>query len=236
MNKIIFTLIILSLSIVNITAQNSHWIIGANGNYNLPVGSLADRMDGNFGGSFYAGKRLNSEWTWVGKFDYFRLSDVNKDKMFKIIKAEVSDDIVDYKFDLPLLTMQLTVAGLSVEARYNMLSTDFFEADINFGFGFYFWEYFRSGYQDSLFVDTTGLGNFLLVEVINVTPLLQKDWSGGINFGTDINFILFDPLSLNIGFNYKLIIGELWPALTLNLENVSGMQFMDFRAGLRFRL
>lgn len=231
-----YSIIILFFSVSLIKAQNSSWLIGANSNYNLPIAAMSDRMKGNIGGLIYAGKKTSENWTWVGKLEYFKLTDVNKEKMFKIVKAEVNDVIGDYRFELPLLEMEFTTAGLSVETRYNVFNSSFFEADLNFGFGFYYWEYSRTGYKDSLFIDTTGAGDLLLAEFLNVPPLFQKDWSGGLTVGTDFNFILFDPLSLNLGINYKIIIAELWPALSLNLENVSGLQFLDLRAGIRVKL
>lgn len=236
MKSLKYSIIILIISVTLIKAQNSPWLIGANGNYNLPIAAMSDRMEGNIGGLIYAGKKTSENWTWVGKFEYFKLSDVNKDQMFKIVKAEVNDVISDYRFELPLLEMEFTAAGLSVEARYNVFTSSVFEADLNFGFGFYYWEFTRSGYQDSLFIDTTGAGDLLLAEYLNVPSLFQKDWSGGLTIGTDFNIALFDPLSLNLGVNYKIIIAELWPALSLNLENVSGLQFLDIRAGFRVKL
>lgn len=230
------TIIVFLFSFILLKAQNNQWIIGADANYNLPVGGLADRMEGNFGGLFYAGKQVSADWTWVGKFEYFKLTEVNKDEMYKVVKAEINDVITDFRFELPLLEMELTIAGLTVEARYNVFTSELIQTDLNFGFGFYFWEFRRSGYNDSLKIDTTGSGDFLVAEVLDVPALFQKDWSGGINAGLDVNINLFEPLSLNFGANYKLIIGELWPALSLNLENVSGMQFIDFRAGFRVKL
>lgn len=231
-----FTIIVFLFSFVSLNAQNNQWIIGANANYNLPLAELANRMEGNIGGLFYAGKRLSNDWTWLGKFEYFKLTEVNKDKMYKIVKVDINDVISDFRFELPLLQMELTAAGLSVEARYNLFNLNSFETNLNFGFGFYYWEFKRSGYSDSLKIDTTGNGDFLVAEVLDVPSLFQKDWSGGINAGLDFSLNLFDPLSLNLGFNYKLIIAELWPALSLNLENVSGMQFIDFRTGFRVKL
>lgn len=236
MNPIKYTLIIFLLSVCFLQAQNSNWVFGANTNYNFPIAGFADRMEGNFGGLIYAGKQVSENWTWLGKLEYFKLSDVNKDQMFKIIKAELNNTINDYRFELPLLEMEFTTAGLSVDARYSVFKSAFFKADLNFGFGFYYWEYSRTGYRDSIFIDTTGAGDFLLAEFLNVPPLFQKDWSGGLTVGTDFYFILLDPLSLNLGINYKLIIAELWPALSLNLENVSGLQFIDLRAGFIVKL
>jgi hypothetical protein len=234
--KYFFIAVLTFLCFNDILAQSKSFIIGADANYNLPLGTLSERLKGAFGGIVYAGKKVSDSWTWTGKLEYFKLTKVNKDKRFKTIEAEIGGEISSYTFPLPNLKMDLTVAGLLAEAKYNLLKTEIFTTDVNIGFGFYFWEHFRSSYFDSLKVDTSGSGNFVLVEELKVPSLRQKDWSGGINLGVDFNVLLFDPLWMNLSGNYKLIIGELWPTLELNLENVSGLQFIDFRAGIRLNL
>lgn len=216
-------------------AQNK-FIIGAGGNYNMPVGTLADRMKGNIGGWLYAGKQISDDWTWVGKFEYFKLDEVNEDKMNKIIETNVDGSTQQLSFPLPGIEMELTVAGFTAEAKYKLFKTDLFETDLNLGFGFYYWNYDRGSYSDSLFADTTGSGDLVIIDIINVPALNQKDWSGGLNAGLDFNINIFEPVWLNLSANYKLIIAELWPTLDLNLENVSGLQFFDFRAGINLRL
>ena len=61
----------------------------------------------------------------------------------------------------------------------------------------------------------------------------QEDWSGTLNLGLDAAVKLVDPVWLVAGVDYKLIVGELWQTLDLDLENVAGMQFVSFRVGLR---
>lgn len=228
-------LTISAIVIISLTsfAQNKI-LIGASANYNVPVGMLSNRLQSAPGFLIYAGKQTSQDWTWVGKLEYFELSEVNKSKMKKFVKSDILGPIKTFEFPLPNIKMDLTVAGLTAEAKYNFLNSELIDANINLGFGFYFWEHFRSSYKDSLFVDSTGRGNLVLVEVLNVPSLRQKDWSGGVNFGLDFIFILFNPISFNLSANYKLIIAELWPTLALNLENVSGLQFVDLRAGIRF--
>lgn len=216
-------------------AQNK-LILGAGGNYNLPFGSLADRMKGNFGGWFYAGKQVSDDWTWVGKFEYFKLDKVNEENMFKIVETNINGSTQQLRFQLTGIKMELTVAGFTAEAKYKIFKTDIFETYLNFGFGFYYWNYDRGSYSDSLFADTTGSGDLVVVDLINVPAINQKDWSGGLNAGLDFNINVFKPVWLNLSVNYKLIIAELWPTLDLNLENVSGLQFFDFRAGINLRL
>ncbi len=231
--KIIFSVMILFSAL---TFGQTKFIGGAGANYNLPIGSLADRINGNLGGWFYAGKQINENWTWVGKFEYFKLTDVNEEKMFKVIEVNFNNTNQNLTFALPGISMELTVAGFTAEAKYKFFKTDFFETDLNLGFGFYYWNYDRGNYSDSLFADTTGNGNLSVVDIINVPSLNQKDWSGGFNAGLDFNINVFEPVWLNLSVNYKLIIAELWPTLDLNLENVSGLQFVDFRAGINLRL
>jgi hypothetical protein len=216
-------------------AQNK-FIIGAGGNYNMPVGTLADRMKGNIGGWLYAGKQISDDWTWVGKFEYFKLDEVNEDKMNKIIETNIDGSTQQLSFPLTGIEMELTVAGFTAEAKYKLFKTDLFETDLNLGFGFYYWNYDRGSYSDSLFADTTGSGDLVIIDIINVPALNQKDWSGGLNAGLDFNINIFEPVWLNLSANYKLIIAELWPTLDLNMENVSGLQFFDFRAGINLRL
>lgn len=231
MKKIYLLLLIFNLTLF---AQENNFFVGVSSTYNFPVGQLAKRLEGNFGFLIYAGKPVSSDWTWIGKLEYFKLTDVNKTEMKKFIKTDVLGSIQTFEFSLPRMEMNLTAAGLNAEAKYNLFRTDLFDTDINLGFGFYFWEYFRNSYKDSLTIDTTGNGNFVLIEELDVPSLRQKDWSGSINFGTDFNLNIFAPFIISLSVNYKIIIAELWPTLALNLENVSGLQFLDLRAGIKY--
>lgn len=227
--------IILSIIIITTSIQSQNkYFVGASANYNIPVGMLSNRLEPAPGFLIYFGKQTSQDWVWTGKLEYFKLTDVNKKEMKKFVKSDVLGPIKTFEFPLPKIKMDLTVAGLTAETKYNFLKSDFVDANVNLGFGFYYWEHFRSDYKDSLFVDSTGNRTLVLVEVLNVPSLRQKDWSGGVNFGLDFVFNLFEPFSLNLSANYKIIIAELWPTLALNLENVSGLQFLDLRAGVRF--
>jgi hypothetical protein len=44
------------------------------------------------------------------------------------------------------------------------------------------------------------------------------------------------PVTVWAGARFKLIAGELWPSLDLDLENVSAFQMIDVRLGLRVDL
>ncbi len=234
MKKIKF-LLIASLFVSTLFAQKDSFIIEANGNYYLPTGALADRFNGTFGGSFYLGKQVSQKWTWLAKLEYFKMTDINKDKIVRKVNYDFNDITQTAEIPLTKMNMDLTVAGLSVEARMKILATDFFESDINIGFGFLYWDNNRGEYFDSLYVtpnDTTQV----LVDVLQVPSQSQMDWNGALNLGINFSVKIFEPVWFNTGANYKIIIGELWPALSLDIENVSGMQFFDFRAGFQIRL
>ena len=104
----------------------------------------------------------------------------------------------DLCFALPGIEMELQLAGFTAEAKYKLFKTDLFETDLNLGFGFYYWNYDRGNYTDSLFADTTGSGDLVVVDIINVPALNQKDWSGGLNAGLDFNINMFEPVWLNL--------------------------------------
>jgi len=236
MKTYIITIALMAFLTINLLPQEQNFLVGAGSNFNIPFGSLAGRMKGALGGYLYAGQKVSENWTWVGKVEYLKLNKVNQDNLIKKVKVDVGTVSGEYQFPLSNLSMELTLAGLSAESRYSILKLEPVEVDLNLGFGFYFWEYFRSSYNDSLFIDSTGNGNMLLVDVIKVPSLRQKDWSGGINFGINFNIKVFDPVFFNLSGNYKLIITELWPTLALDIENVSGLQFFDIRAGLLIKL
>ncbi len=217
-------------------SQENPVIIGANVVFDLPVGTLGDHFKGAAGGMIYAGKQISESWTWVGKFEYFELSDLNSSKLYKTIELQNNGTQQKYKFPLTKLRMKLKAAGLTAEARLNIIRSSLIETNLTLGFGFYYWENNRQPYSDSLFADTSGTGQKILLNALVVPGNTQTDWSGGVNLGFDFSIKIIEPVWINIGADYKLIVGEIWPALALDLENVSGMQFFSFRAGLKINL
>jgi len=90
MKKIYLLLLIFNLSLF---AQENNFFVGVSSTYNFPVGQLAKRLEGNFGFLIYAGKPISADWTWIGKLEYFKLTDVNKTEMKKFIKTDVLGNI-----------------------------------------------------------------------------------------------------------------------------------------------
>ena len=214
-------------------SQNGTVVAGAGVVYNLPAGSLHSRFNGSIGGMIYAGKEINANWTWIGKFEYFELANLNESKLTKTVSIQEGGVTQRYQVPLNKLSMKLKAAGFTAEAILNLMRLSSFETNAHVGFGFYNWDNFRGKYNDSLFVRSNVSGNLIKIANLTVPENRQTDWSGTLNFGCDLNVKAADPVWITLGAEYKLIIGELWQSLDLDLENVSGMQLISLRAGVR---
>jgi len=236
--KKLITLFVISLYSVSF-AQNGSYIGGADVSANVPIGSLAQRYLTAFGGSFYLGKNTSESWTWIGQFDYVKFTRENKDQLIisRTIDVFENNKLVQKKFDIPLpeLNMPLEIYGLSANAKYALFRTGTIELGTEFGFGIYYWECNRAAHNDSLYADTSGNGGLKFAQVLDMPKNSQQDWSGGINLGLNMSIDLFGPVSLNAKAQYKVIMGELWPALELDMENVSAFQILELKAGIRAR-
>lgn len=228
---ILFHLLSTILFMNTVSAQSNSFVAGANSSILFPIGSLSNRFFSTFGGSAFFGKQMNNNWTWCGKLEYFSFEKENSDKLFLTRKFVINEKENTYKLPLPKLSMDLKIAGLSAVANYNIIGTNFFTTDLTFGFGIYYWESTRSSYYDTLRIDTSG--GFIDAVILNVPAITQQDWSGGFNLGLDVDVKIVDPIWLNFGANYKVVIGELWAALNLDLENVSTFQMFDLRFGIK---
>lgn len=233
MLKIILLMIFFLSSFYSQAQQNN--FAGAGLIHSSPLGTFSDRMNNSFGGLIFWGEKINDNFQWRLKGEYFKTSQPNEEKLIVRAEAEFNNQKQQLTFPLKNIEMSFTLAGLAAEGDYRFFDAGFVNTEIVFGFGFYYWEHLRGGFSDSLFVDTTGAGNLMLVKNLEVPSLLQKDWSGGLTLGLNFNFFIADPVVLEIGANYKLIIAELWPALSLDIENVSGIQIVDLRAGVKYK-
>ena len=116
------------------------------------------------------------------------------------------------------LDLELAIYGASAQASYNPIKTiSIFQPFLIGGAGVYRWFGHRGAYQ--------------LSEVL-VPNRDQDDWSWGFNFGAGLNIFVIRNLAITVESNYQIIIGELWPALSLRLENVSGFQSLNGTIGL----
>ncbi|MCX6137740.1 MAG: hypothetical protein NTV54_09630 [Ignavibacteriales bacterium] len=224
------------LAVHSVQAQTPATIVGAGTVYQLPLGTLHSRFLGSFGGMVYAGAEVSPRWTWLGKFEYVEFSSLNTSALMKTATLGQGTDAQKYKVPLPKLTMNFKTTSLTAEAQLNLFRGASVQSNAVFGFGFTNWVYTRGAYNDSLFVDSAATGRMIKVAGLAVPANRQEDWSGTFNLGLDVSVKIVDPVWFFVGADYKLIVGELWQTLDLDLENVAGMQFFSIRAGLRAEL
>lgn len=214
-------------------AQTRTVIAGAGPVFDLPIGTLHDRFRGAFGGMAYAGGEVSPQWTWIGKLEYVELGSLNTDALHKIVTLGQGSAKQQYSVPLPKLTMKLTATSLTAEAMLSLFRSGGLQSHAVLGFGFTHWVNTRGQYYDSLFVDSAAIGHFVKAQDLAVPSNRQEDWSGTLNLGFDVAVKMADPVWLVAGVDYKIILGELWQTLDLDLENVSGLQFVTLRAGVR---
>jgi hypothetical protein len=214
-------------------AQDKIYFAGVGGSYLIPTGTLSQRFQPAAGMSLFYGYRSSINWEWYGKFEYINFNKENREKLKLKRNVNLGGIEVIREFDLLKLQMDLKIFGISVNANSKLFEYGIFQGDLNFGFGIYRWESFRSEYFDTLRVDT--LGKTYDAVILKVPSLKQLDWSGGFNFGINLSAKIFEPIWLDFSVSYKAIIGELWATLDLDLENVSVFQTYDIRLGLKAR-
>lgn len=239
MKKTIFiALLVFSCAV---RAQDNGFFIREEAGYLQPIGTLHQRFMGTTVEAVAFGKKINENTTWIGRIEYFRFTELNKDKLY--YTRTIKPYSKEYLFRLPLdkLSMDLEGAGLTAEMQKDIYNNSFFQSRLSLGFGIYRWQSYRSGYKDSVYAsipdnDTLTSTKLKLVEGFNVPSLVQQDWSGGFYAGAEIGIEIADPLWLTASAHYKVIVGELWAALKMDMENVSGMQMAMFKVGLSLRL
>jgi hypothetical protein len=235
-SRIILLLFCMMTGVLTTSAQQLPTVVGASAVVELPLGSLHDRFLSTTGGMIYAGVEMSSRLTWIGKVEYAEFSTMNSDALKKSVTVGQGTGAQKYSVPLPKLTMNLKTTSAMAEAQLGLLRTDIADADGVLGFGFTNWVHTRGAYVDSLFVNDVSTGLPVKVAALAVPANRQEDWSGTFNLGIELTAKVIDPVWLTFGADYKLIVGEIWQALDLDLENVAGMQFISIRAGMKAKL
>lgn len=235
---IISFMLFLGFSFGSLYAQSRRVVFGAEGAYYKPIGTLNDRFEPTKGGAFYLGLVTSEKWTWLGKAEYLKFDKINPDRLS--LNRTVTIDGTDREVSFPMekLKMRLEIAGLSLDTKYNLIRTEYFETNIDAGFGFYRWIFHRDG-LDSLSAQVTsksGNNQNVYYSMQKALAISQLDWSGGFNAGLEVVITPFYPVALSFSATYKNIVGELYPSLELDMENISTFQMFDLKAGLRIKL
>lgn len=210
--------------------NQNKFFVTAEGKFFVPIGLLTERFKSALGGTFGFGGYVSEEWSWSGHLEYFSFKDdVSKFKLSKVVTLNNVDKI--FTVPLPKLTTDLKVTGLFANANYKFLDFKFLRTNLEFGFGVYYWTSNRSEYFDTLKADNNG--NIVNVAIVKVPHRWQEDWSGGFNFGVNCEVRTIEKVWLKFGVNYKAIVGELWPALEIGLENIATFQTIELKAGIK---
>ena len=219
-----------------LAAQSNAWSFGASADYHIPIGTLSDRFLGTLGGSLRIGIPTGTSARWSAIVEYANFNRSNTDALVLRKTVDVGGREQTFEFPLEDLEMIFEFVGASAEVRFRIVDAGFLKADIALTFGMFRWNALRGAYADSLYADTTGTGTQDLIAVVNVPALSQQDWSGGFGAGLDVEVPVVAPVTLWAGARFKLIAGELWPSLDLDLENVSTFQMIDVTVGIRVDL
>ena len=232
MKKILSLTTVIFLLSNFVIAQHDNFVGGGNVSYYLPIGAFANLYKGTFGGSFFVGKQFSENWTWYGKIEYFKFNDLNEEKL--TVRRTVLIGSTEKEFIIPLdqFEMSMEIFGASANADINVFRTEMFEGNINLGFGLFWWQNVRKSFDDTLYVKDDS-GNDVFADYIKVPELTQGEWSGGFNAGANVGVKIFDPVWFTVGANFKAIIGELWSALALDIDNVSTFQMFETKAGIK---
>jgi len=219
-----------------LSAQSDGWSIGAAADYHVPVSGLSDRFLPTFGGTVAIGIPTGTSARWSAVFEFATFDRLNSDEL--VIRTTVDAGAQEQTLEFPLedLDMRLELYGASADVRFRIIDASFLRTDIGLGFGMFRWFATRGAFSDSLFADTAGTGTQDLIAVVNVPGLSQQDWSGGFCAGLDVDVPVVVPVTLWASVRFKIVAGELWPSLDLDLENVSTFQMIDMKVGLRVDL
>ncbi|MGE5353740.1 MAG: hypothetical protein ACM3P0_16765 [Acidobacteriota bacterium] len=236
-NLILSLMLILGFSLKTSLAQDRQLIFGAEGAYYKPVGTLNERFKPTNGGAFYLGLQTSEKWTWLVKGEYLKFDKINPERLS--LNRTVTVDGTDREVTFPMekLKMRLEIAGFGLDTKYNLIRTGLFETNVDAGFGFYRWTFHRDG-LDSLSADVASNSGSKTVyySMKKALPISQQDWSGGFNAGVEVIITPFYPVALSFSASYKNIVGELYPSLELDMENISTFQMFDLKAGIRIKL
>lgn len=216
-----------------VTQAQSKFFFGAAPLYEQPLGGLNNRFKADIGATIFAGAKTSGDVSWLGSISFANFSKPNYDKLVKQVEVQSGLDKLIYQFPLSNLTMKLKTATLMAEANYEFFRNNLISTNLNVGFGFTNWTYSRERFADSLFAVIPGSTNPSKISKLDVPGNSQTDWSGTLKIGLNASITIAEPVEIFALVNYKIIIGELWPALALDIENVSGMQFLQIGLGVK---
>lgn len=202
-------IVILILSVQPANGQD-RWVIGAGSAYQIPIGGLQDRFLSAFSTQVSAGRSANEYWYWEVRGEYLVFDRENVERISRDTLV-LADSI----------SMDLELYGLGIEGRYHFFGRQgkgIINPYLGLSAGMYRWFAERAAYNH---------------EGISVPEFKQRDWSAGLGLGFGNEFLFLSFLSLSLDIRYHIVIGELWPTLSLGMESVGGFQTIAASTRLR---
>ena len=203
--KILFCLMLFTFFNSWIFAQNfDKWGISANYQFVNPIGSLAKWFK----------PTPSSVSLSIGKF--------TSEQWFWEVKAEMIQYLKENtdKLYYDDLDLKLEIYGIAAQAKYFLFQNQSkLQPYATGSAGIYRWFGQRVAY---------------LLEDKIVPERNQQDWTWGFNLGMGLDIYFTKNWAVTLSGSYQIIIGELWPALAVRLENVSGFQCLKASAGFSF--
>lgn len=205
------TFLLFCLVSMNQVHAEDRFQAGVQYQYVQPVQTLAGWFDA--ASSFYGisiGRIQDARWSYRFQVEALEFTEGNKD-------ALQYDD----------LALNLKLYGAHLGWQYNVLEKSrYVNPFLTWDIGIYRWFAERGEYT----ISDSQTGSSLYIPSRN-----QQDWSWGGSAGAGAEIEVIRSLSIIVSVRYRIIIGELWPALSLGLENVSGFQMLDMGVMLGYR-
>lgn len=177
----------------------------------VPVVGLAQRFDPFPTASLGIGRETSPSTYWevrLQRYDFPRADQLTLAP--DTTRSTAIEDSLD-------VSLEIIGAGLFMHRYFS--DEGRLRPFVTIGGGFYHWTDRRGAYEDE----------HLLLEASK-----RSQWSGGAHGGVGTEFYVTDRLALQAVVDYTIIFGELWPTLSVGLENVSTFQFASGRIGLRY--
>jgi opacity protein-like surface antigen len=116
------------------------------------------------------------------------------------------------------LDLSFSSTSATVRGSYALASWQGVHSFVGGGVGLHHWRSRRGAYQ---------------LEEVLVPARQQEEWSWAFEGSLGARMDVVWRFGLVVEMGYRLIVGELWPALALRLENVSGLQSLFCTLGLQ---